>query len=76
MGAILKPDFCRKMSIKHPSSPVITKLGGFVILSDFHSLFSKIKAFKKYFLDSCYFRCSDVISFLNQLLPALFRQGF
>ena len=45
-----KPDFCRKLSIKYPSSPVITRLDGFVILSDFHSVFSKIKVFKKIFL--------------------------
>ena len=44
-----KPDFCRKLSIKYPSSPVITRFDGFVILSDFHSVFSKIKAFKKFF---------------------------
>ena len=47
---IIKPDFCRKLSIKYPSSPVITRLDGFVILSDFHSVFSKIKVFKKIFL--------------------------
>ena len=46
----LYPDFCRKLSIKYPSSPVITRLDGFVILSDFHSVFSKIKVFKKIFL--------------------------
>lgn len=73
---LLYPDFCRKMSVKYPSIPVITRIGGLVILSDFHSVFSKIKVFKKYFLDFCYFRCSDVTSFWNQLLPALFRQGF
>lgn len=47
---VLEPDFCRKLSIKYPSSPVITRLDGFVILSDFHSVFSKIKVFKKIFL--------------------------
>lgn len=33
------PDFCRKLSIKYPPSPVITRIGGFVILSDFYSVF-------------------------------------
>ena len=44
------PDFCRKMSVKYPSIPVITRFDGFVILSDFHSVFSEIKVFKKIFL--------------------------
>ena len=35
----LNPDFCRKLSIKYPPSPVITRIGGFVILSDFYSVF-------------------------------------
>jgi hypothetical protein len=33
-----KPDFCRKISIKHPSSLINTRSGGFVILSDFHGV--------------------------------------
>ena len=35
---VLNPDFCRKISIKYPSSPINTRLGGFVILSDFHGV--------------------------------------
>ena len=48
-GIAIQPDFCRKMSVKYPSIPVITRFDGFVILSDFHSVFSKIKVFKKIF---------------------------
>ena len=39
---VATPDFCRKMSIKHPSNLVITRFGGLSVLSDFHSIFSKI----------------------------------
>ena len=35
---VYNPDFCRKISIKYPSSPINTRLGGFVILSDFHGV--------------------------------------
>ena len=35
-----KPDFCRKIGIKYPSSPINTRPGGFVILSDFHGVLS------------------------------------
>ena len=34
----LKPDFCRKISIKYPSNQINTRSGGFVILSDFHGV--------------------------------------
>ena len=35
-----KPDFCRKISIKCPSNSVNTRLGGFIVLSDFHGVSS------------------------------------
>ena len=38
--AIEESDFCRKISIKYPSSPINTRPGGFVLLSDFHGVFS------------------------------------
>ena len=49
----LKPDFCKKISIKYPSSPINTGPGGFAILSYFHGVFSfgmkKVKFFWSYY---------------------------
>ena len=47
------PDFCKKISIKYPSSPINTGPGGFAILSYFHGVFSfgmkKVKFFWSYY---------------------------
>lgn len=49
----VKPDFCKKISIKYPSSPINTGPGGFAILSYFHGVFSfgmkKVKFFWSYY---------------------------
>mgnify|MGYP000201381464 FL=1 len=50
---VIKPDFCKKISIKYPSSPINTGPGGFAILSYFHGVFSfgmkKVKFFWSYY---------------------------
>ena len=49
----INPDFCKKISIKYPSSPINTGPGGFAILSYFHGVFSfgmkKVKFFWSYY---------------------------
>lgn len=50
---LIYPDFCKKISIKYPSSPINTGPGGFAILSYFHGVFSfgmkKVKFFWSYY---------------------------
>ena len=52
-GKGIYPDFCKKISIKYPSSPINTGPGGFAILSYFHGVFSfgmkKVKFFWSYY---------------------------